>query len=182
MNLSSNSIRIRALSPKFDLPLYSKAWKWSKNKPDWFVESMATWNMTKEEFFVKIRDESQVDFGVFNPTLTAVITSNEVAPGIIEAHIECAENTSLETATIGCRMVMDHCFEKGLKLVIVWVQSFNRPILKMYESLGFQPTGLRLLRGSCKGRVVEWRQFVASPLKENKLAENAHFSYNQTNK
>ena len=160
INCVSN-IRIRVLHPIFDLKHFRAAWKWTLEKPAWYRDSMKTWGMTKERYFENIKSESQIDFGVFNHSrLIAVFSFDEIAPTVFEIHLDCAKSADLETIIHAAKVVKQHGFEKGAVLGYVWVQSFNRPILKLYQQIGFLPSNISIFRGNYRGHPVEWRQFI----------------------
>ena len=157
-----NPVRLRVLHPVYDLKLFRQAWKWMESKPDWFKESMATWKMTEKEYFQNIHRPSQVDLGVFHHSkFVGLITFDEISPRVVEAHLDCEENTDSQIIVKAIQLATQHAFDSGVLIGVVWVQSFNRPILKIYEQVGFYPTNISIFRGKCKKRVVEWKQFVA---------------------
>jgi hypothetical protein len=168
-------MHIRALKAD-DYELYQEAFDWTGKAPEWFrqLDSVFGWP-DFETYYEQTKDK--ISFGIFDNELVALVTIIERARGIYEAELSARRGTDVLLIIEATRVIRDAVFAHGCLEGFMWVALRNRMVLKVCEAAGFQRDGIRMFRGVCKGRVIEWVRLSCRRMEwvnEQRAKDNDH--------
>jgi hypothetical protein len=160
--MSTNALEIRRLNPVTDRLLYDTAFDWLDQSPDWRKDMEAVFAAaTYDRYIAAIYDAGRVDVGVFvDRQLTAIVIFTIRSKFTYEVHLEAdPKANAVEVTKAGC-LIRDQIFNiHNARLVYAWVPSFNRPVKRILEAIGFRADHVTMLHGTCRGKLIEWVQF-----------------------
>lgn len=153
---------IRRLDPTDDEPLFHIAFGWLEDSPSWRRETEAIFGtLDRVQYLANTHDTHRIDIGVFDgPEFVADVILTLRAKGVYEVHFEAAPHAD-PTMVIeaGCA-IRDQMFgEYDMRTAYTWTPKWNRGVLRINKALGFKPTGVKMLRGTARKRLVDWVQF-----------------------
>lgn len=153
---------LRRLSPDADRELLLLGLQWdTQDAPEWFRRAEAVWSGdTPEVYLARARRPEQADLLVEENGYSAgIITVEMIAPGVAELFFSAPRRSRPELLTQACWQVGSQLLRDGLAAKLVsWVCTLNRGALRLNRACGMQETGISLLKGSVRGRVLEWRR------------------------
>ena len=151
-------MRIRRLDPFFDVELLRLAHGWDKETPQWYREMDEIFDSTLDEYLARAREETQANIGLFEgDEMFALVYVNLVGSGVLDAHLAVKRKASPEKVLAGIVEIRDSLFRQlNTKIIYAWLARQNRPLVKMVLRCGFRLDGLTMLKGSIRGKIVEW--------------------------
>lgn len=154
------SVEIKFLD--FDnVDVLTEAWGWADSAPQWFQQSQDDANETLDDFLTP--NESVLLVGIFvDETATAVIRLTQVREMIFAIDLFAHRKTDWQILLNAGLSVQEYLFEKGVKGFFGWIPSKNRPIVKLYQCLGFVHRGIKCRRGVMHGRSIKWMLMEAT--------------------
>lgn len=156
-------LNIRRLDTN-DRELLSAAYDWDLDAPLWYRQADAVFGeQEKEDFLALLTDSTVALIGIFTPELIGVIVMKLITREHLEAHLLARRGAdSLAIVLAGCQ-IRDDMFAQGAKEVFVWVASRNRHVRRICEQIGFRATGLEMLKGSYRNKVIVWQYLSVTP-------------------
>lgn len=152
-------LEIRRLDPVADGHLYDLSYSWLMSSPSWRQQTEAVFGtLDYTEYMNAVHDPGRCDVGIFvEGVLTAIITLTIRAKGVYEVHLEAAPHTPPEAIMEAGLAIKAQMFGVyGAQLAYTWTPSWNRAVLAIDKAIGFEDTGVRMLHGTCRGRLIEW--------------------------
>lgn len=152
-------LEIRRLDPVADLALYDTAYRWLLDSPSWRQQTEAIFGtLDHDEYLAATHSEGRCDVGIFTDSgLVAIVILTLTAKHAYEVHFEAARNARPETIIEAGHMIRDQLFDTyGAQLAYTWTPSWNRTVLAIDKAIGFADDGVRMLHGTCRGRLIEW--------------------------
>lgn len=148
---------VRLLDSDKDRDLLIEAWHFRDTAPRWFRECLDIFKETLGEYLENSRDEFH--FGVFDERLLAVVRLIPETPGVWNIHLSARKGTPVEVLLAAGLNIKERMFEHGASFY-GYIYHRNRTICRLYESLGFEDSGLRVYKGQIRNKVVEWVHYV----------------------
>jgi hypothetical protein len=152
-------LELRRLDPIADLALYETAYRWLMDSPSWRRQTEAIFGtLDHDEYMTATHSEGRCDVGIFRDgELTAIVILTITAKHTYEVHFESEGNVDPELIIAAGHMIRSQLFgEYGAQLAYTWTPSWNRTVLAIDKAIGFVDDGVRMLHGTCRGRLVEW--------------------------
>lgn len=152
---------ILRLDPIKDRDCFVDAWDWEVFAPTWFKQSNDVFGPpTLENFIEASKEEDRATFGVFDSRLDAMITLT-LRGASVEADLLSRPNAPRETIINGTAELRDAIFrDLRVQEIYVWLPRKNYPTKRLCATLGFQDTGLRILKGTYRDRMIEWQRLA----------------------
>ncbi len=150
---------MRRLDPDKDRDLFIQAWLWESFAPKWFKEADKVFGPPTFEDFIKgSKEDNRATFGVFDNELIGLIILTLKGSGI-EVDFMAKPRCDVGKLLIGAMSLRDKVFDDlGVKELYVWTPKKNVPMRRFCATLGFHDTGLRILKGTYRERVIEWQR------------------------
>ena len=115
-------------------------WQVEQNAPRWFKDSSSVWEKKDElDFCEKCHSIYEV-----GNTLVYIEDSGEI-------HFSAKGEADVQSLII----LKDDLLQE-FDFLFGWILKQNRGMRKVAEQIGFEYDGLRMLKGSSNGRVLEW--------------------------
>lgn len=149
---------IRLLDVEKDKDVLTEAWSWRDDAPKWFRESLDIFKETFDEYMNAV--PSELHYGVFDERAIAVIRLIEAEPYVFNIHLSARRGAEFDTLVVAGAALRDYLFENGVKGFFGWLPTINRGVARLYRSLGFTDTGLRIYKGQIHGKTVEFVQYA----------------------
>lgn len=153
---------LRRLDPVADRDLLLTAFRWdTTDTPEWFRRAEAVWSEdTPEAYLARAARPEQADIAIEKNGQTAgIITLEMIAPGVIEMFFSAPRGSDSALLTAACWQVGSQLLRDGVAAKLVsWVCTLNRGALRLNRACGMQDTGVALLKGAVRGRVLEWKR------------------------
>lgn len=150
---------IRLLDSEKDRDVLVEAWNWRESAPKWFRESLEIFKESKEEYLEAAPRE--LHFGVFAENeATAVIRLVEEKPWVFCIHLSARRKTDFNLVLEAGLALRDYLFSQGVQSFYGWLPTVNRGVSKLYESLGFSDTGIRVFKGTIRGKTGVFRHYA----------------------
>lgn len=155
-----HSLHIRRLDPDEDRDCFVRGWLWETEAAAWYKAADRVFGPpTFEDWLKASQEETRATFGVFEPELIAMFILTLKGKGLYEvdflAKPKCAVGAIVEAGTYFRDAVFN---DLGAQEVFCWTVKKNYSTRKLCGIIGFRDTGLRLLKGSYRGRVLEWHR------------------------
>ena len=153
---------IRRIDPDEDRGCFVDAWIWETEAAPWYKAASRVFGPpTLENWIEASREDTRATFGVFDPDLISIIILTLRAKGRLEVDILAKPRCSAWAVAEAAISLRDAVFaDLGASEIYCWVAKKNVPTRRLCATIGFHDTGLRLLRGQYRGRVVEWHRLV----------------------
>lgn len=149
---------IRLLNIDKDMPIITEAWNWRFTAPKWFRESLDIWKEDFDEMLAAMPNE--LHYGVFvDDQPTAVIRLIEERGQIFNIHLSAKRKTDFEVLLQAGSSVRDYLFDRGVKSFYGFLPTVNRGVSHLYERLGFTDTGIRIYKGTIRGKTGEFKHY-----------------------
>jgi hypothetical protein len=151
-------MKLRRLDPEQDRKDFVEAWIWESSAPSWFKSAGRVFGPpTFEDFIQGSKEENRATFGIFEKELIGLIILTLRNKESIEVDLttkpRCSPAAILEAAIA----LRDRIFEDlQTEELYVWIPRKNFPTRRLCSILGFRETGLTLIRGTYRNRVIEW--------------------------
>lgn len=143
-----------------DESLLREAFAWDANTPRWYREMDAVFNEGGALDLISKLDEKTIAFfGLFDPSLYAVIIVEMKAGGQFEGHLMATRGANLELIGAAIQSLLHDLLDLGLKEACVWIAEKHRSVRKLCASIGFEPDGVVMWRGSYHGRMIKWVRY-----------------------
>lgn len=151
---------LRRLNAEKDLDLFHQSWGWLEESPDWRKETEAVFGaVDQDSYFAALSNPERIDIGVFDGAFIALVTLTLRAPSIYEVHLEAGPAASSQSIIFAGWQIRERMFDYGMQRAYTWTPHWNRPVLAINKAIGFQPDNVSMLRGTCRGRLIEWVRF-----------------------
>lgn len=149
---------IRRLNPKTDKHHFVESWLWESQAALWFKTADKVFGPpTFEDFLKASAEDDRATFGIFEHELIGLIILTLRAKGLFEVDLMAKPRCSPVTILEGAISLRDAIFEDlGAQALYVWLSKKNFPTKRLCAILGFYETGLTLIRGTYRNRVIEW--------------------------
>lgn len=149
---------IRRLNPGEDRRCFVDAWLWETEVAPWYQAASRVFGpATLDDWLEASREETRATFGIFDPDLIGMFIFTLRGKGLYEVDFIAKPRCSvgaLVDAALGLRDALFKDLEA--EEIYCWVPRKNVPTRRLCATIGLRDTGLRLLRGSYRGRVLEW--------------------------
>lgn len=157
----STNWSIRRLDSNIDEPLFRTMFTWLEQSPSWRRETEAVFGtLDLTEYLAATHWDRRIDVGVFvGSTLIACVTMTLTAKDTYEVHFEASRQADPAVVVAAGRVIRDQMFAYGTQLAYTYTPRWNRTVLAINNALGFRPSGVIMLRGTCRGRLIEWLQY-----------------------
>jgi len=133
------------------------AWRWEARAPRWFRDADKVFGpQTFEDFLESSKEFERATFGIFDEHLAGLIIFT-LKGSSVEVDLMARPKTSRETILIGASILREQIFaDLDIQELYVWLPRKNYPTRKLCGILGFRETGLTLIRGTYREKVIEW--------------------------
>jgi hypothetical protein len=140
-----------------DEELLREAWAWDADRPSWYRQMDAAFNRgSVDDLVEQLTDRRKVFMGVFDPSLTAIVVIEQHGDGVYEGHLMARRGANpMLIATVIQSLLTDLC-DYGLTQACCWIAERNTSVRKLCSTIGFQPNGVVMWRGSYRGRAIKW--------------------------
>lgn len=155
-------MEIRRLHPTVDLPLFEQSFEWLVTSPKWRRHVEAVFGtLNREEYLLTRWAETRIDIGVFDgPDYIAKVALHITAKHTYEVSLEARRDANPAVIIDAGCAIRDQLFGLyGAQLAYAWVPRWAKSIQAILTAIGFQDLGISMLRGVCRGRLIEWEQF-----------------------
>lgn len=154
-------VTIRRLDPIADEPLFHIAFGWLEDSPSWRQETEAVFGtLDREQYLVNTIDDHRIDIGVFHgPEFIADVILTLRGKHTYEVHFEAAPDADPDAVITAGQWIRDQMLNYGAQMFYTWTPKWNRSVLRINKALGFKPSTVTMLRGLCRGKLVEWVQY-----------------------
>lgn len=179
-------MNLRNINPLIEKTLFIEAWDWEESAPKWFRDASGVFGPSNWfEFIEWVNQPTAAHFGVFErEELIAIITLTLVSKLIVENHLMCKRGADVELVTWAANEVKVQAFrELGLREAFSLIAAKNRPVISLMEAIGFYEDGIRILKGTSHGKVIEWvrvrftrEDYLNEQIKKNHNNSAAHAS------
>lgn len=150
---------IRRLSIPADEPLIRSAYRWDGDRPRWYREADAVFNSGTEDDFVA-RAATAAYLGVFdNGELIGLVIVEMPTPRYHEGHLCARRGASSLKLTVACVTIVSDLLNLGMTQLSCWVAERNTSVRKICATIGLQPDGVVMWRGSHYGRAIKWVRY-----------------------
>ncbi len=154
---------IRRLNPVDDEALLHTAYLWDQDRPLWFRQMDAVYGPDDFNAYIEAaKGEKRIDVGVFDGELIAVFVLSERSPDRFEVHVMAKRSLNNRILVEAAYQIRWQLFERGAKSISGWVASRNRPLLNLASMVGFVKSHLTMMKGSYRGRVIQWVNLVST--------------------
>lgn len=149
---------IRRIDTDEDRGCFVDAWAWEVLAPRWFRDADKVFGPpTLEDFIQSSGEDNRATFGIFENDLIGIIILTLRGNGIIEADLMAKPGCSPFAILEGAIGLRDRIFEDlGAREIMCWLAKKNIPTRRLCCILGFRETGITLIRGTHRDRVIEW--------------------------
>jgi hypothetical protein len=148
---------IRRLNPDTDRGLLVDAYAWEAFAPRWFKDADKVFGPpTLVDFIKGTEQDDRATFGIFDDEIAGLIILT-LRDSAVEADLMARPGVSLEIIAAGASSLRDAVFsDLPVTAIYCWLARKNYPTRKLCAIIGFCDSGLRLLKGVYRGRVIEW--------------------------
>lgn len=153
-------MRITRLDPDSDRGCFVEGWLWETEAPGWFKAADKVFGpATFEDWLEASREDIRATFGVFDPDLIGMFILTLRGKGLYEVDF-LAKPRCLPGALVEAGIYFrDAVFEGlGAEEAYCWTPRKNIPTRRLCAIIGFQDSGLRLIRGQYRNRAIEWHR------------------------
>lgn len=156
---------IRRLDPNNDRECFVEAWIWETNAPQWYKTSDRIFGpATFEDWIEASKEETRATFGVFEPELIGLIILTLKGKGVFEVDLLAKPKCDgVQLALNGMALAEMVFQELGAKEIFCWVNKKNYPTKRLCATIGFRDSGLRLIKGQYRDRVIIWERLSLLP-------------------
>lgn len=154
-------MNIRALHPSEE-SLFREAYSWTAEAPEWFRQMDKVFPESFGDYHLRAFDAGEINYGIFDGGLVGLLTINDCGHGVFNVHVSAKRGASIDAMFEATSMLRDHLFEIGAQVLHGWVARFNRGVIRLGEYAGFRKDGIRMLKGTCRGRVIEWVHLIST--------------------
>jgi len=157
-------MNIRRLDPVKDEELLKEAYSWDRTRPQWYLDMDAVYGPDDFSSYIRAaKGEQRIDIGMFADELVTVFVLSERSPQRFEVHIMAKRGINNQMIAEAACQIQEQLFQRGAKSISGWIASRNRPLLELARMVGFVKTRLTMMKGSYRGRVIEWVNVVSVP-------------------
>jgi RimJ/RimL family protein N-acetyltransferase len=154
-------MNIRALHPSEE-GLFQQAFAWTADSPVWFRQMDKVFPETFGDYHLRAFDTGEINYGIFSDGLVGLFTVCHCGSGVFNVHVSAKRGASVDVMLEAACMLRDHLFKTGAQVLHGWVARFNRGVIRLGEHAGFHRDGVRMFKGECRGRVIEWVHLVST--------------------
>lgn len=142
-----------------DAQLVREAYGWDAGRALWYRQMDKVFNAgTVEDLLTRLADKHHAFIGVFDPTLSAVVIV-QCHGSQFEGHLMARRDASVGLLSVTIQSLLCDLLELGLTEAFVWVAEKNRGVRKLCSTIGFQPDGLVMYKGTYHQRVIKWLRY-----------------------
>lgn len=155
-------LSIRRLDPTADYRLFEWAFGWLHESPTWRQHSEAVFGtLDFDEYLAAAQDEKRIDIGIFDEDyFAAKVVLHLVAKNTYEVSLESNRATLHSLIAAAGLSIRDQLFgQYGAEAVFAWVPRWAKGVQAILRAIGFSPDHVSMLRGTCRGRTIEWLRF-----------------------
>lgn len=156
------SLEIRRLDPATDTALFEQSFGWLAGSPSWrqYTESVFG-TLDHTEYMAARLDERRIDIGIFaDDVFIAKVALHLVAKSTYEVSLEAMRTADPAIIAQAGQLIRDQLFDVyGAQSVFAWVPRWAKSVQSILTAIGFENSGVIMLRGTCRGRLIEWLRF-----------------------
>ena len=161
---------LRQINATEEKALFDEAAQWGANRPEWFKVAEAVDTPNAQAWYEFACQPSTLNFGVWmDGEFCALIQFSEAAPGCFEIHFDGNGSLAHDALADAIFTVIWELFLAGAQTVFVWTVKQHRAIRKICNACQGFWDGARRLKGSYKGRPIEWLRLSLSRKRWEKL-------------
>ena len=144
-----------------DAPLLREACDWDTTRPTWYRQMDAVFNCgSLDDFITQLADPQRAFIGLWDGAVpTAIIIIQHHGSGRYEGHLMARRGTDPQLVAVSIRSLLHDLLDYGLVEAYCWVAERNISIRRLCDTIGFQPDGVAMWRGSYRGRVIKWQRY-----------------------
>lgn len=156
------SLEIRRLDPAYDKWRYEASYFWLENSPVWRQHTEAVFGtLDYDEYMAARWGEKRIDIGIFaDNAYIAKVVLHLVAKNTYEVSLESMRTAPIDAVITAGLSIRDQLFgQYGAQVAFAWVPRWAKSVQAILCAIGFSSDGVTMLRGTCRGRVIEWQRF-----------------------
>lgn len=155
-------IELRRLDPGRDQLLVTEALGWIVDFPRWMQDADKAWGRaTVDEYLDMMRNDAQVDFGVFEDgRMVAEICIALAGENLYNSHLMMKRGTNINTVMIAAASVIKGLFDKGMVQGWSWALKRNHGLQNILLAVGMRPDGLEQYHGQSHSQPLLWCRYV----------------------
>ena len=167
------TIAIRRLDPTTDQAFYRWAFSWLADSPLWRQHTEAVFGtLDQAEYLQAARSDRsrrpvepgsdrRLDIGVMDgPVFVAKVALHLTAKHTYEVSLEAARGVNPAAIITAGLLIRDRLFgEYHARSVFAWVPRWASGVRRVLAAIGFHNSCVSMLRGTCRGRTIEWLRF-----------------------
>lgn len=155
------TLEIHRIDPARDYELFEESYRWLKTSPRWRRDTEAVFGtLDYGEYLAASHRPGRVDIGVFDGNLVAKVALHLVAKNTYEVSLESMRTANSAVIVEAGRLIRDQLFGwYSAELAVMWILTRHTGMQRIANAIGFQPTGVSMLRRTPAGRVMEWQLF-----------------------
>jgi hypothetical protein len=148
-----------------DAALLRKAYSWDEGRPLWYRQMDAVFNSgSVGDLITQLNDARYAFIGVWDDDeFVSVIIVDQHDAGQFEGHLMTRTGTDVALIQTVIQHLLVDLLNFGLAETFVWIAEKNRGVRKLCGTIGFQPDGLAMYRGTYRGksrdRVIKWIRY-----------------------
>ena len=148
---------IRKLDPEKDRGCFIEGWLWESSAPRWFKDADRVFGpATFEDFLESSREPNRATFAIFDDRLAGLIIFT-LRGSSVEVDLMARPKVPRGTIFTGASVLRDRIFnDLPIQGLYVWLPRKNYPTIRLCSMLGFRETGMTMIRGTYRARVIEW--------------------------
>lgn len=150
---------LRRLDPATDSALFAETYRWLMEGPEWRRETEEVFGTLNEaEFLRGPFAPGRCDIGIWDDTkFIANVVLTLRAQNVYEVHFDARRGANSKVVIAAGLDIRNRMFGVyGAQYAYTWTPHWNRGVLQINKALEFLPDNVTMLRGTCRGRVIEW--------------------------
>lgn len=147
---------------------------------EWFKQAPA-WLRAADAADVEADTADSLHFGIWTDgRLVALLRFTELQPCVFEMHLDAERGSNVEAICSVTAHIADAMMDKaGAVVIFAWVLKHNRVIRRMLEGGNAYWDGARRLKGTHRGRSLEWLRYARWGKGKNDGQKAADINHNQ---
>lgn len=130
-------------------------WREERTYPEWFRQSTEVWQQTEDDFLGFCRRCWKI-LEINKQALLYIETQDNTA----NIHFSLKRGVKPESLISELEKIRTDIF-KEFPIITGWVNKRNRGLKAICRALGLEHYGVTMIRGECRGKVIEWEAFTA---------------------
>lgn len=145
-----------------DVDTYAQALEWNRRTPPWFRGAEDAFGVDTLEDYLEGADDTENQIDILVNGGEALIRFRRSAEREFEVFLAAPRRSKAQIIIDAGLLLIGQMFTDGIAdSIVAWINVRNRGARKVLEAVGFQQTGIRMLKGDApKQRIHEWEHLA----------------------